>query len=164
MVLYLVEPSLEFTQVCYYHEVQYDCGFGGLFIIYKSLSVLLYFPGAVCAESCQVFLFPLSLFDSLLHLWTLCLTFFTVFCHVQWKQLVFRLFHENMLCHWKLQSVVTILVGMQMIIKIMSNLTVTATMSKGTNHHPRFCLFCPLFGFPISVSKMIKWWYNNAPC
>lgn len=87
MVLYLVEPSLEFTQDCCYHEVQYDCGFGGLFIIYNSLSALVYFPGAVCGESCQVFPFPLSLFDSLLHLWTLCLTFCTVFCHVQWKHL-----------------------------------------------------------------------------
>ncbi len=33
MGFYLVEPSLEFTQVCCYHKVQCDCGFEGLFII-----------------------------------------------------------------------------------------------------------------------------------
>lgn len=78
MVLYLVEPSLQFTQDCCYHEVQYDCGFGGLFIIYNSLSALVYFPGAVCGESCQVFIFPLS-FLTPYYTFELCVWLFVPF-------------------------------------------------------------------------------------
>lgn len=72
-------------------------------------------------------------------------------------------------CFLKLCFVsVTILLGMQMqmVIEIMSDLTVTTskrvwivTMSKGTKQHG----FWPLFGFPLFVSLMDKWWFINIP-
>lgn len=55
MVFYLVEASSEFTQVCCYHEVLYDCGFESLFII---LCMPCYISLELSVESLVRFLSP----------------------------------------------------------------------------------------------------------